>query len=356
LAKPNPNAVSEARGDGYNAAMNAALLAVLVAVLAAVPALANDSSAELTTGGLVFVRNDAIEMRSEDLFISTREIRVHYRFFNKTDRDATVHVAFPMPEVTIEHQDQNISIPTEDPVNLLGFSTRVDGRPVTMQVEQKVLSRGVDRTALLKSLNIPLAPHLASTNAALDKLPRSRWKELVDLGLAEIEEMDAGKGMERHLSARWSLQTTFFWQQTFPAGKELAIEHRYKPSVGGTVMTSLGAPHARGEQWHADSVRKYCIEKDIFNALDRARRGARGGDAAPFSEERIDYILKTGANWSGPIRDFRLVIDKGDPDALVTFCGDGVKKISPTQFEMRKTNFTPEGNISILILKRIRGR
>ncbi|WP_182419623.1 DUF4424 family protein [Bartonella sp. HY038] len=41
--------------------------------------------------------------------------------------------------------------------------------------------------------------------------------------------------------------------------------------------------------------------------------------------------------WAGGvIEDFRLIIDKGKPDALVTFCGDGVQKISPTQFEMRK--------------------
>jgi hypothetical protein len=36
-------------------------------VLAAAPAFANDSTAELATGGLVFVRSDVIEMRSEQL-------------------------------------------------------------------------------------------------------------------------------------------------------------------------------------------------------------------------------------------------------------------------------------------------
>ena len=36
---------------------------------------ANDSTAELATGGLIFVRNDDVEMRAEDLFISTTEIR-----------------------------------------------------------------------------------------------------------------------------------------------------------------------------------------------------------------------------------------------------------------------------------------
>ena len=46
------------------------------------------------------------------------------------------------------------------------------------------------------------------------------------------------------------------------------------------------------------------------------------------------------------------MIDKGDAQSLVTFCGEGVKKIGPTQFEMRKTNFTPRDNLAILILKR----
>lgn len=326
----------------------AALLAV---AMAAVPAHGNDTTAELATGGLVFVRNDHIEMRAEDLFISASEIRVRYRFFNKANDDITVRVAFPMPEVRIEHQDQNIAVPTEDPINLLGFVTRADGRPVETEVEQRVFARGIERTDYLRGLGVPLAPHLQSTNTALDRLPREKWNELVRLGLAEIEEYDVGKGMEKHLSARWALRTTFHWQQTFPARRETVIEHRYKPSVGGSVMTSLGAAYARGEAWHAAMIRKYCIEPDILRALDRARR--KPDEAAPYGEERIDYVLATGANWSGPIKDFRLVVDKGDKDNLVSFCGEGVKKIGPTRFEMRKRDFVPTGIFSVLILKRL---
>jgi hypothetical protein len=48
----------------------------LIALGAAEGALANDSSAELATGGLVLKKSADIEMRSEDLFISTNEIRV----------------------------------------------------------------------------------------------------------------------------------------------------------------------------------------------------------------------------------------------------------------------------------------
>jgi hypothetical protein len=317
------------------------------------PALANDSSAELATGGLVFVKNDAVEMASEDLFISAAEILVRYVFRNRTDRDVTVQVAFPLPEIKVDHEDVNISVPTEDPVNFVGFATSADGRPVKAEVEQRVYARGVERSDMLKGLGIPLAPHLAATNEALDRLPKARWRELIDLGLAEISEYDVGKGMERHLAARWTLRTTFHWQQTFRAAAETVIDHRYKPSVGASVQTSLGAPGFIKEPWFATYQQKYCIDRDFLAAVERARRAARSDWGAPMAEERIDYVLTTGANWAGPIRDFRLVVDKGDPASLVSFCADGVRKIAPTRFEVRRTDFVPRRDFSVLILKRM---
>jgi hypothetical protein len=247
--------------------------------------------------------------------------------------------------------DDNISVPTEDPVNLLGFRTIVDGQPVKTDVEQRAVALGIDRTQLLRSLNVPLAPHLRSTAEALDKVPQDRWADLVNLGIAEIEEFDIGKGMERHLGARWTLHTTYYWQQTFPANAELTVEHSYKPSVGASVQTMVGDPTAMREPQFNDLRRRYCIDKSLLDAVARARMAAKMESGAPFSEERIEYILRTGANWSGPIGQFRLIVDKGEANNLVSFCGEGVKRISPTRFEMRRTDFTPERDLSILILK-----
>ena len=87
--------------------------------------------------------------------------------------------------------------------------------------------------------------------------------------------------------------------------------------------------------------------------VERARRDAKGQYGAPYSEQRIEYILSTGANWAGPIKEFRLVVDKGDADSLVSFCGDDVKKVSPTRFEMKKIDFTPEDDFAVLILKKL---
>jgi hypothetical protein len=324
---------------------------VLAALLAAAPgALANDSTAELRTGGLVLSRNAAVEMRSEDLFISPSEVRVRYRFMNTTPRNVTVTVAFPMPDITIEGEDDMISIPTQDPQNFLDFHTTVDGAPVRAQVEQRVFKGAVEHTALLRQMGVPLAPHLPGTMAALDRLPRAQQDRLVALHLAYRTEWDSGQGVEHHLQPTWTLRTNYFWTQTFPAGREVAVEHRYRPSLGASAGTSMGSDWFRRTAEYRERLRHYCIDADFIASVDRARRRA-GEETAPLVEERLEYILVTGANWARPIGDFRMVIDKGRADAIVSFCGTGVRRISPTQFEVRYRNFTPRQNVSVLILR-----
>jgi hypothetical protein len=134
-----------------------AVITLILAVLACVPARANDSTAALATGGLVFVRNPDVEMRAEDLFISAAEIRVRYRSFNKATHDMTTLVAFPMPEIEGDALSEgDVAIPTDDPENILGFSTNADGHPVTTRVEQRVRAQSIDRTDMLRGLGIPL--------------------------------------------------------------------------------------------------------------------------------------------------------------------------------------------------------
>lgn len=330
--------------------MNRTILAAAVALALAGPALANDSSAELRQGGLVLVRNPGVEMRSEDLSISEKAVKVRYRFLNTTGRDQRVTVAFPMPNITVEGPDDNISIPTEDPENFLAFSTRVDGKPVAARIEQRVFSKGVDQTAYLRSLHVPLAPHLKMTGEALDRLPKPVQQHLVKIGLAIPDDYDAGKGWEHHLQPTWTLRTTYYWDQVFPPGRELAVEHDYSPSVGETSGTSLEADWFRTSPDYKRVRDKYCIDDTFLAAVAKARR-AVGPERQAFFEKRIDYVLSSGANWKSPIADFRLEVDKPDPRALVSFCMDAVTKLSPTRFEVRKKDFRPSRDLAILILE-----
>jgi hypothetical protein len=321
------------------------LTAALLAPLGG--ALANDSTAELATGGLVLTKTADIEMRSEDLYVSAKEIRVTYHFFNRSAQDKTVTVAFPMPDITLDFIDGMTAVPHPGTENFLDFSTKADGKPVATQVEVKAFGNGVDQTALLQKLGAPLYP--ADDYVGLDDLPKAKWDEMEKLGLAMVNEYDAGKGWERHLAPSWTLKTTYHFQQTFPAGREVVIEHKYKPATGSGVGTALSYPDPAPDSEYTQYVSKYCVDTGFLAAIERAKVAAKA-EFAPFGDQRISYILKTGANWAAPIKDFRLVVDKGDPSYLVTFCGDGLKKISPTQFEMRKTDFTPTADLDVLIL------
>jgi hypothetical protein len=335
----------EGRAEMTSKRLTIKTLIPMAAFLAAIApsALANDSSAEIGTGGLVFVKNPDVEMLSEDLYISTTEIGVRYRFLNKSNTDITTFVAFPLPDIALGDDDApDLTIPTDDPVNLFGFTTTVEGQRVHANVEQKAYVLGRDQTEILTRLRIPLAPHLENTRRAVARLPAADKDELKRLGLVKDDD-DSEKPL-------WTLRTSFYWQQLFPASRETIIEHRYKPSVGNSAGTSVGSREFQRSEYFREYQRKYCMEPSFLRSVERTTNGSLGSSA--FQEYRIEYILKTGANWSGPIKDFRVVVDKGKTTNIVSFCGDQVQKIGPTQFEMRAKNFVPYTDFYVLILQR----
>lgn len=315
-------------------------ITLVAALLGAGAALANDSVAETAAGGLVLARTADIDMVSEDLFVSAAEVRVRYVFRNRTAKPVRATIAFPMPDRDLEAENySDVALPDE-------FVTRVDGRPVAMQVERKALLDGVDWTKRLQGLGIPVAgvsghPILDSISEAYLRLPKPQQAELVRTGLFGTEGEDA--------IPRWTVRETWHWDQVFPTGRDLAAEHRYTPGTGASVGTGLTMAAFRNSPDGRAMLRHYCVDGGFLAGVDRLARRA-GGDYPTLPEQRIGYVLKTGANWRSPIRDFRLVVDKGAPDNLVSFCGTGVRKISPTRFEMRRRNWRPDSDLKILIV------
>ncbi|MBG0808664.1 DUF4424 domain-containing protein [Methylosinus sp. H3A] len=325
--------------------LRAARLLLAALGLGGASALANDSTAALTTGGLVLLADADIEMRSEDLSISRERIEARYRFFNRAAVDRTVTVAFPLPELDYR-ESSDISVPDGDADNFLKFRTLVEGREVVAQIEQKAFLGGREVTQRLQALGVPLQPRSRAAAAALDALPKEVERLLLKEKLVRPDDYDQGKGMEHHVAPEWSLKTTYYWEQTFPAGREIAVEHAYAPSVGGSVQTGVGAKSSTAAETK-DYQTRFCPDKSFIAGV-AALTKKNGG--APPPEFRIAYVLKTGANWAGPIGDFRLTVDKGDAAALVSFCESGVVKTGPTRFEVHKTDFTPTRDLDILIV------
>ncbi len=309
----------------------------LFAIALTSPALANDSTAALGAGGLQLVRNVEIELLSEDLYVSTKEVRVAYHFRNTTDKPVSYYVAFPLPAVdSTTPEEANFVLPDPESDNFVDFRVTVDGAPVEPAVWQAAFALDVDRSDVLKKYGLPLNPASEQLYEKLKSIPPSERDELNQLGLILVDEYN--------VQAAWKLNTTFYWQQTFAPGKEIVVEHSYKPVVGFGFFgkESLDIPEYRT---------KYCFD-DAFTQAATARLQAIADEPTPYyDEQRISYILTTANNWASPIKSFHLVVDKGDPEALVSFCGTGVKKISPTEFEINAADFSPEQELEILIAK-----
>lgn len=321
--------------------LNRGVAALLAAVMLAAPAAANDTVASMGAGGLVFQRTDGIEMRSEDLFVSAREIRVRYRFYNRTDRDIGTLVAFPMPDL-LGGIESDVAI--EDPLQM-PFTTTVNGRRVATNVEQKAVLNEVDHSGLIRGLGLPLSPRGEPTMQALATLPQPQIDMLIELGLLEDRSWTDGGVRRLELMPLWTLKTTHYWTQVFPAGRELDVRHQYAPAVGGSVGSIFGDPAMNGSEASSEEARRYCTD-EAFHAGARRMRARR----LHLSETWVEYILTTGANWAEPIGEFRLVVDKGSSRNLMSFCGEGVRKISSTRFEIRRTNYIPRQDLSVLIL------
>jgi hypothetical protein len=315
--------------------MNVRLLMAATLFGAAAPALANDSTAQLGAGGLQLVRNDTIEVLSEDLYVSAKEVRVTYHFRNRTDEPVTYLVAFPLPTIdAIVPEAMNVQLPDPASENFMDFTVTVDGRAVQPKLEARVIALGLDQTEVVRRLGLSLNPMDFDLYQWLQKAPPAEMEELNRLGLATVDPYTT--------QAVWKLETTFYWEQTFPPGEEVVVEHRYKPVTGYGFFGDwvFGEPVYR---------EKYCIDS-AFETAARKKLAAIKNDSNPYlNEQRVSYILTTANNWATAIKDFRLVVDKGSPDALVSFCGTNVKKIGPTQFEMRATDFYPERELEILI-------
>ena len=326
----------------------AVLIATAALSLGAVSAaLANDGVAETSAGGLVLKQTDDIDMLSEDLYVSARQVRVRYVFRNQRPQDVRVTVAFPMPDRDLsELRYESIAYPAD-------FTTRVDGQPVRMQVERKAMARGVDQSRLLESLGIPIVMMGESDelSARFERLRPEQRRQLIDLGLIEGSDYDMGHGMRTYYEPTWTVKETWYWEQVFPAGRDLVVEHEYTPGTGVSVGTSLAFPDFRDSEDNRRTMTEFCVDRDFLAAVDRMSGRSTREEPALLGEQRIRYVLTTGAGWRSPIGDFRLVVDKGRPENIVSFCEEGVRRISPTQFEVRHRNWRPTRDLAVLIVQ-----
>jgi hypothetical protein len=318
---------------------------VSAAIACASPVSADDSSAALGAGGLVLTQSADIRMAKEDLYVSSKEVRIRFDFANDSAKDIDTVVAFPLPDIdTYKFWGEPIGATTTDPLNFVGFEATADGRKVPVTVEQRAIYNGRDVTDIVKSVGLPINT-IVDGSKAVDKLSKAGIAVLQRAGLVERDGDNT--------ITKWIVRTKFYWRQHFPVGKTVVLEQRYQPVTGQSFFSDseLNGKNAEDARYWQQN---FCLDGPTRAAIaakiaeSKKANPSNGGLLNAFS---TDYILVTGNNWKGPIGKFHLTVDKLKADSILSMCWDGeLKKTGPTTFEAMQENFAPARDIKLLVL------
>ncbi len=329
-------------------------IAALGAFFASGPggALANESTQELALGGITLAKpSDAVvTIESVDIAISPENVVAKYRIVNNGPAPANVTLGFAMPDLDFSDPDVSYSISGSDPVNFVGLATKIAGKPGGFAFVQSAQLNGKDVTSSLRQHKLALVPVGTFQNQLAALAPDVREK-LVEGGIiAQVGNDVQGNPL---YFPTWTVRTSGSKRWVFAPAQPVEIEIRYRTSLGMSLDTPLRLP-LRNERGVASMVQRhktdYCIDDAFYTGLDKIA-AVNEANTGKLRERRMILALR-GLTPSAPIKDFRLVVDKGRADRVVSFCLENLKKISATAFEMRANDFTPGRDLKVLLIGR----
>lgn len=324
---------------------------IAIAIAMAVSAVrANDSMVRVGAGGITLIKSEHVRMLEEVLEISTKMVSVKYRFRNDSDKDIKAMVAFPVPlygwTSGLTMRDQN-----QKPVST--FEAFVDGRRVKTRTITRAMVRGVDVTRELhraglsdKQIQTFAGSHVSEDGERLiDDLTRRQRKTVEQFK----EDKKSGPS--------WTVASTIVWKQTFPAGKEVVVEHHYAPFVGMsyTLPYQKGRPYPDSLVYPTgaavpEGTDEACLGTATRKSIDdRIEALATGGAPMVYvTLHDVEYMLGTGRNWKGAIGAFTLRVEKDSPDQIVSLCFPWeLRKTGHTSYEFTQKDFVPQDKLVV---------
>lgn len=296
---------------------------------------ANDSSWGEDNGYITLLKQSDISMAKERLLIAPDRINVDYLFINHSDKDITVPITFPMPPI-YQYGGQDIA------PGIMNFKLSVEGKPVKTQAKWVVMlfdENGKDREDITEKV--------IQTGWTIPQLIKRLNEELYnDNGTEKLPPLPA-EWFKENLP-QFYVQQHFTWQQTFPAGKEIMINHAYTPSLSGGVPTPIEYITGDGSK---DNPADECLNATTLKQIKKLDNDVKNKNKENYGGlgwNQLKYILTTGANWKdGVIGDFTLRIHKNSPEDVVVTCfKHPFRQIEPTTLEFKQKNFKPDEDLS----------
>lgn len=311
----------------------ACVLLPAVAILGSA-ASANDGIARVGAGGITFVKSVDVRMLEEKLEISTGAIRVRYRFLNESDKPVSATVAFPMPAY-----DWN---PLRGVRRMDGFQTEVDGRSVPVRIERRALIGDRDVTDRLRQIGLS-ETQIFETFGDCGADERCGFSKQQESALFQM------MGPKDYLPP-WRVVETVLWEQDYPPGREVVVEHAYVPLAGTEYYWITGHSSSPGVPGIYDGDES-CLHEGTGRVLEKRIEGLRsasGNGKVLIERNDVEYVLSTGRNWKGPIGDFRLRVKKDFPDQLVSLCFPGKpRRLDNTTLEFVHRDFFPPDKLVV---------
>ena len=318
---------------------------LLPLLLIATPTFANDTTARVGTGGITFLQNSDIRMAEEELTLSSKQIRVRYRFENDSQKAIDTTIAFPMPAYS---WNPGFTALDANNMPMSSFSALVDGRPVATHRERQALLGRQDITQALRDVGLSDSQILDNfANATPDGhgLDDSQAETLTQLGALQDK------------LPTWQVAETRTWPQHFAARTTLHIEHSYQPMVGIVYdapyqkgfgnFTRLPVPNSDNP---SAAPAEACVDEGTQQAAERRiKKLIKGGAKIIWvTLEDVEYILGTGRNWKGPIGSFTLRLEKQSPDQLISLCFPGKPRREGNKtLIFQQQDYTPQDKLVV---------
>ena len=278
-------------------------------------------------------------------------IHVEYELLNTTPNVVHAQIGFPLAPCSLSDFIANksydfLSGGSATCVKQPRMALLVDGHKVTGRWDfvflrdGKPFGAGEDRLAVKIKALIGLVRDPVDKFYAEDSVFLASAKNLcAEMGGRMVKENCTAFGAI-------TVHQTFLWEFAFAPGRTVHVVHDYTVNASWNIEAS--------EAYHFDA---FCLADPEMRTvwakhladLKRAEDTGRVEDAYP-TEFFTEYVLKTGALWAGPIKDFELLIRKSAAAQMVSTCFSGRSKTGPLEFSAHRSDFTPTEDLRVLYL------
>jgi hypothetical protein len=300
--------------------------------------------------------NANISRSSEDVTLSRDAISIDENWM-AADPTKPAHVRFvlslpAMPPFTASCVNASICAPVARPAdaNYFAVTAKVDGKPVAFKIVTKASANGHDITALLEHEHVPLMTDSKASQDALAKLKPetlAQWSNEKD-GWVDNEGANAIYG-------GWTVTSELSFEADIPAGKTLATEIKYQPSVGRGMGANFLGHDEGANHTLVDHKERYCLDDAFMKAARKMADENKPYEWKGLWESQLVFDLLSPVAGKTQAEDFRLVVDKGSTDDLVSFCGHVVRKLSATSWQVQPfdgEHGTPTKDFEVLFISK----